>query len=101
MMTSQRASARAVVQWCVENWKTASVILSAIFVASAWIVHAEDCHQRVQRTLPEINAALDKITDKLEKEDIRKEQTAYLCRLGKIVDREMCAAVGVILPEPE
>jgi len=67
--------------------------------ATIWVVRADDTHQKVQRSLPEIVDALDKITDKLEDAEKEKQHTAKLCRAGKIIDRALCESVGVNIPD--
>ena len=78
----------------------AVILLGGILTtATIWVVRADDTHQKVQRSLPEIVDALDKITDKLEAEEAEKKHTAKLCRMGKIIDRALCASVGVNIPD--
>jgi hypothetical protein len=90
---------KGVVAWAIDHW----VIVSALVLGIGWVFHAEISHQQQrvteQRTLPEINAALDKITKKIEHDQLKKEHTAYLCRCGQIKDVVLCGTVGVMPSE--
>ena len=78
-------------------------IISLIASVSTWKTGADTSHQMTdrqeQRTLPEINAALDKITKKLTAEEIKRAQTIKYCKAGVIKDRALCRTVDVFLPE--
>jgi hypothetical protein len=83
-------------------------IVAAIEVVrrgSVWVAKADESHeaqvQVEQRTLPQINLALDRITKKLEHEDLKIEHERHLCRSRKITDKEYCQSLGVVIPEGE
>jgi hypothetical protein len=107
-----------VLAWIIEHWQLNAAIAGAFAAAVTWFVYAELCHetQRTfkttmeQRTIPEINTALDKTQqalDKLAEQHIRKEMAeeeskkriAEMCRAGMVTSKLQCAKAGLSLDE--
>ena len=97
------ADTKEVIAWVVDHWKPCSSCILALVIAVAWVVHAEDSHQTQARSLPQINAALDKLTKQHEQEkaaaEAKRVYIAQMCRAGEITSKLACIRAGVTLEE--
>ncbi len=103
MPDDQATDTRGVIAWVFDHWKQCSSCVIGLVIVVAWVVHAEDSHRTQARSLPQINAALDKLTRQHEQEkaanEAKKQYIAEMCRAGEITSKLACIRAGVTIEE--